>query len=101
MKFNMKSLKGEWVGYNDAEVLIRPVPFSAYNAEEMADAKNLWTIYDYALQGWKKFKDEEDKAIKYNDKNKKLLFAHDLELRTLVFTKTFEMSQGFTDSSKK
>jgi hypothetical protein len=84
MKYNLDKIKGDWVDYHGAQVLIRPIPFSLFNAEELSEVENQRQVYEYALQDWKGFVDQDDKEIKFNKKNIALLFDFDVELRVLV-----------------
>jgi len=75
MKFKMDLDKGDWKELHcGISVKLRPYPISLLT--EDTDPRIAFDMYLYCLMDWKDVKDEDDKDIPYNDKNKRYLYNH-------------------------
>lgn len=85
-KINTKLAEERWVEYEkdkDIKVKVRLFPMSQSlfaPIDEEGMGKAAWIRFNYCLIDWKGLTDENDKEFICNEKNKKYLFDHILEL---------------------
>lgn len=70
--------------YPEVKLTIRPFSIFSLNqiptAENIQDIKEYFNIFDYSVVSWVGISDENDKPLKCNTENKRLLFESDLIL---------------------
>ena len=108
-KINTKTTEGVWVKYpedQDIQFLIRP--FSIFNLQRMPSAENAdftideyWTIFNYCLVDWKGIYDENDKPLKCNEQNKKLIADHIQDLATFVIEEAVKAKGNVSEKAVK
>jgi len=98
-KINTKPLKGKWLKFpddEDIEVLVRP--YSLFNMNRIPSGDeaeiNISEFYDsfeYVTLDWKGIRDEDDKPLKCNDENKRVIYDFFQELVAFIIQQSMEM----------
>ena len=87
-KINTKPLKGKWFAYpedKEIEILIRPFSLFTMGTMPSTDVNeiNITDFYNnfaYVTLDWKGILDDDDKPLKCNDDNKRILYDYFQEL---------------------
>ena len=97
MRINTK-VKASWHKFEDIELLIRPFPFSELDIQNIDGA--LFQQFEYCVTEWKGLTDDEDKELKCNTANKKLVYDYVAEIREFVFERVNEASDKMGKQEK-
>lgn len=85
MKINKKAVKSNWFDFNEkVKFNLKPFPFSSVKLSDV-DA-TLWAQFDFCVIDWKGLEDDEGKALKCDEENKRFIFDYVPELREFIFT---------------
>ena len=76
-------VKSDWYEFKDIKLFVRPFPFSAFDIQNIDGA--LFKQFEYCVTDWKGLTDEDDKALKCDSANKKLVYDYVAEIRDFVF----------------
>jgi len=106
---NKKASKGTWVKYpkdKSIELLVRPLSiydFDKLPSEDMEiTPKEFGKFCEGLLVDWKGFVDEDGKALKCTDENKRILSDHDQEIAAFVINTAAELKSAVvTDTEIK
>lgn len=93
-----KKVKAKWFELEDIKIQIKPFPFSALDINKIDDA--LWQQFNYCICEWDGLVDDDDKVLKCNEENKKLIYDFVPEIREFVFEKINEYSVKIEKQSK-
>ncbi len=103
MKLNLKYAEGVWIKYKgnaEAKIKMLSNSKSMLLSGKKLNMEDLLVIYDECLVGWRGFDDEKDKEIKYNDKNRQLMFEANMDFITFVVEEQGILRDKFEASLK-
>jgi hypothetical protein len=102
MKINVKAVDKKWFELEGtgASFLIRPFPLSLTKWDENKVIELLYEQFDYCLMDWKGVTDEEDKELKCNPKNKKIVFDFSEKVREFVYSTSKALSEEIVEEVK-
>lgn len=106
-KIKLQTTKGTWLEFpEDPEVKLLIKPISVFALSILPSEKEMkptdgWNMFNYMLLDWKGLVDENDKDIKCNEENKKVIFDYDQELVAFVLEKSSELREDVTGGQKE
>jgi len=99
-KINVSKTKGQWFDYDkDSDVKFNLRPFTVFTltklpSEQTLSPEDFWNIFNYSLLDWKGIVGDDDKALKCNEDNKKIVFEYDKEVVAFITGKITELRSG-------
>jgi hypothetical protein len=110
LKINTKKSEGQWIPYpedKNVQFLIRP--FSIFTLSRLPSEETMaqlspeeyWQIFNYCLMDWKGIYDTEEKPLKCNENNKKIVADHFMELASFVVTQAVTLKASFSEKEAK
>jgi len=99
-KFNKSKAKGKWFDFEqDQELKLFIKPFSLFTMNKLPsdptdtqmNVSDLFPAFNYCVNDWKGFVDENGVELKCNEENKKLIFDFDQEIVTFVIDKAMSI----------
>ncbi len=107
-KFNIKPIKGVWVPLpDDKEVSVNIKPTSVFVLKKLPsdDAKitieDGWNMFNAMLIDWKGIVAEDDKPIKCNEENKRMIFEYDQDLVSFVMEECNKLRESVIGEKKQ